>query len=1218
MKSKLLDILKKYIDWLQKQYLWLAHSEEGATLPYHSLSPINDADKDRSYYNALNWALKNRKREDIKNIAITGPFGSGKSSVIKTFQEVNTDKDLHFLNISLATFKDEKSNEAVNQDLLRLIELSILQQILYHEEDKKIPDSRFGKIKSFTKQRMLYTTLALLTFILLTFNLFWHTILFKEFIRVEISSKWEVFLYYISLTTFTVGFGFIIFKSIRLLHGIRISKFKFQNTEIELSPNVSKSILNNHIDEILYFFEVTNYNIVVIEDLDRFEQTEIFTKLREINLLINSSKKVKDEVVFIYAVRDDMFIDKDRTKFFDFIIPIIPVINSSNSNEILLEKKRVNGYVISEDLIEDISLFIDDMRLLHNIINEYHVYHLKLNENLRQDKLLSMIVYKNIYPDDFSKLSCNDGILFKIINSKKQLIVDSVLVVDKTINDLKQEISELEFLKITDLNELKSLYILQYIGKITGFASFIIANDTYNYRDVLSEDLFTHFTNDNVKCKKYQEGYGNTTQANITFKFAQIEKEVNPNKNYQERKELIIQHNNNSSEILKRKIEELEDEKIKIKSRKIKELIINESLNFALVDNKQNELIRVLLLNGYIDEDYLDYISIFYEGSITKHDQEFLLHVKSQQLTDFDFNLSKIENLIKKINQNDFSKTHILNYNLVDYIIGNNQYVDQKTSVFKLLANGTERCINFIDGFIENGIKVELFVKGLCSYWTGIWDYINTHSTYTKEKKQLYFSLILEHADLDVLKLISEKSNFIQTASTTSTFLNIIKDEVKLKTVIESFSIRFTSLVIDDSSKEMIDFVYEGCFYELNSEMIELFIRYYGNFNRITFDTQNYNSIKNSKCDRLINYLNNNINDYISNVYLKINTNIDEDEVSLIELLNHKTLTLENKNRLIIKVKTTIKDLTEIEDLDICKILLSESKVSATWSNLIKFYLDNDNELSESSIIFLNQSFNANILSTNKIPTDKDENKTNNNFMLAILKENRINDDCYNLILKSISYRYLYLNFENFTSNKVSLLILNNILVLNAQNYNLMKLHFAPFHIYFIESQKNVYLEKQSEFILDQNDVLLLLRSNVLTSTEKNMIVNRIEESLITINAESIRIIGELLIYDTSFKVSDSLLKIVLISFNLSAAQKIHIFILNYHSVSDDTITEFLTNLGVPFSEILNHRNKSLIADTENNRRFAQVLKSKNYISSFGLEKSGKGIRIHLHRKSNN
>ncbi|MFR2452271.1 hypothetical protein [Faecalibacillus intestinalis] len=37
-------------------------------------------------------------------------------------------------------------------------------------------------------------------------------------------------------------------------------------------------------------------------------------------------------------LKDDTFISKDRTKFFDFIIPVIPVVDSSNSYNKLKER----------------------------------------------------------------------------------------------------------------------------------------------------------------------------------------------------------------------------------------------------------------------------------------------------------------------------------------------------------------------------------------------------------------------------------------------------------------------------------------------------------------------------------------------------------------------------------------------------------------------------------------------------------------------------------------------------------------------------------------------------------------------------------------------------------------------------------------------------------------------------------------------------------------
>ena len=101
--------------------------------------------------------------------------------------------------------------------------------------------------------------------------------------------------------------------------------------EIEVIEN--NSIFNKHLDEILYFFQVTDYNVVIIEDLDRFGTPNIFLKLRELNQLINESKIVDRHITFIYAIKDDIFKDEERTKFFDFIITVIPVINPSNSKD---------------------------------------------------------------------------------------------------------------------------------------------------------------------------------------------------------------------------------------------------------------------------------------------------------------------------------------------------------------------------------------------------------------------------------------------------------------------------------------------------------------------------------------------------------------------------------------------------------------------------------------------------------------------------------------------------------------------------------------------------------------------------------------------------------------------------------------------------------------------------------------------------------------------
>jgi len=373
------------------------------------LAPVDNADLDGGYLRALNFAFKNPR---IKNIALSGPYGSGKSSIISTFEKTST---LKFLKISLAAFQEDNHSQVQTVD----IERSILQQMLYGADANKLPFSRFKRIA--TPQQPILKSLLLVTWGLATFYIFKN---WTEWTLIDSSLPlhWGKLL----LSVYVVsGFTYILSEAYKTSFGYSLKKVSLKNAEIEAEEFSEKSILNHHLDEIIYFFQETNYDVVVIEDLDRFGDPEIFVKLREINKLINDNHKTSGQTKFLYALKDDMFVNKNRAKFFDFIIPVIPIINASNSLDKMQE--RLNAHEFGQDIepqfLREVSLYLDDLRLIQNIFNEFVIYFERLkSDKLNATKLLAMMIYKNLYPSDFENLHHGRGVFHSICQKRSDYI----------------------------------------------------------------------------------------------------------------------------------------------------------------------------------------------------------------------------------------------------------------------------------------------------------------------------------------------------------------------------------------------------------------------------------------------------------------------------------------------------------------------------------------------------------------------------------------------------------------------------------------------------------------------------------------------------------------------------------------------------------------------------------------------------------------------------
>lgn len=1128
------------------------------------------------------------------------------------------------MNISLATFKEDKKKGADSEngtsEVLRLIELSVLQQLFYHEKDEKIPDSRFKKIKSYKTRYLWYYTIGFISFLISVLFLVAPKVLAK-FSLIEIPYEYFKLTHLLASLISIVGLFIILLKSSRAIKGMAIKKLKIKDAEIEIDSKISKSILNNHIDEILYFFEVTDYNVVFIEDLDRFEQTEVFTKLREINLLINNSKKIKGEVVFIYAIKDDMFVDKDRTKFFDFMIPIIPVINYSNSNEKLLSIVKKNGYSISEDLMDNLALFIDDMRLLYNIMNEYNIYSNKLDGNLNQDKLLSMIVYKNLHPKDFNELNQNEGFLYNIILKKTEYIKDELRKLDQKISELNNRIKEVELVQLRDLPELRLIYISKIIEKINttryGLVSFNLDNESYTITKAAEDKPFEILMRGGQIQYYYQ--YNNSNHAQINF--PNIEKEVCPNLSYKEREKLVLDKSQVNN--LKRKISDLESSKNEVRKYKLNELIkdkqldINDAIEETPVElkgniDKQKELINILLRNAYIDENYLDYISIFHEGSLTKADNQFLINVRIQKETEFDFKLTKCQRLIEKINLFEFEKKYVLNFDLIDALQKQVNQDEKKKRVFIQLSSQTSRSIEFIDKFIDVTTDIELFVKTLCPYWLNIWIYIADESIYEDDKKERYLKLILKYASIeDIIQIFEDHIAYLNIRCD---FLTIIDDQEKLKEIIKNLNLKFIDISFD-SPASLVEYVYNGNYYAITEDTLDVILQHHNKFDKSEFENSNYSIILNSNLTTLIDYVKSNLPVYVENVYLQFKSNIDEPVESYLKLLNAEDLELSTMKNIIIQVNTKVIDLNLVSNPEVWNLLLENSKVEPNWENVLLSFNKEEDSINESLIEFLNDDSNSKVLSSYKIPLEmiNEDVYTYEKLTLSLINCQAINDGTYDRLIESIPWAYKRISLSNLTRERVCLLINGGVLDSTVENFEALKEDHNGLNINLLERFSSKYIEQIEELIFDSDDMLQILKSSSISSLTKNVFIEHCSKDTITSNSDIIKLLSQMLLSDVSIKVNKSILNAILLDEDISTVDRVNLFIKNLVFEDVVSLDSFIETLDEEYADIANRNIKAVLDDTELNELFLSKLDMLDYISS--VSKTSRGLRVNHKRK---
>ena len=1178
-----------------------------------NLAPVTNGENQEIYIELLKQGVADSK---VKNIALSGSYGSGKSSIIQKLLSSLSQKDKEkYLEISLANFDNNVKQEEEEQH----IEKSILQQIFYKVPKHELPYSKLERTEEKSENSIIGTTI---TFFIWMVSFYTYVkasemkkLLVDLFAFQDINIQTIFFLF--SLLPLLISTAYIVYLIVKKTATIKLNKLSFQGVNLDIE-NTKGSLLNQHLDEILYFFETTAYEVLIIEDLDRQDGTKTFQKLREINTLLNNYTKInkKKKITFIYAVKDSIFTGEERTKFFELIIPVVPIINTSNAKDILINKFKKMGILteLGEDFLKDISYYIHNYRQLTNIVNEFCVYQQALKNTRDYKKLFSLIVYKNFFSQDFSDLQNRTGKLYNIFHIKKQEVQSQIMsTLNEELNVLKERLDSLTKEHLNDEKELKIIFATKLFTEVNNLKLFWKDNVPVTVQELIDDDeLFNNYVIKGGTYNYYYSQHNQTTSANFKG-----DKSGNYERRLKILKDKLLEENNEISlqkEVLENRIREVKYEKLsKLFTRKNNENLLDiislnelEHENIKEEDKRNWKLIKRLLEYGDIDEDYSRYISYFHEGELTREDYDFITKVKDSDSLEFSYKLTNAKVVINELSINDFKNT-IENFDLAEYILLNDSKVNpQKRKYFinTLLDNAHNNfTIKLIEKNLDNNDMLSIILEeaNKKSLISKVFEVIQPSSL-----KPIIITLL---KNLSTLKLVKKDKeafnallpNYLFDVYTQLSNKKIVNDYICIEKIIIN---ELTDLKYKQDN-ELFKFIYENNLYLLTYQNIKSILINIVDFKEseeTILKLLNLTTIRKTEAKKLITMINENINSYYEYCLRILDENTKESEETLQYLLNHKNLKQEYKTEIIKKSENKIVNISTIDDTNSWLVLFKENRIKANWDNILYYYQELGSPSIDNTLIdYLNIKDNYIELEKFKINNEKefDKHEVLSPFNKNLILSENLSDEAYKSLIKSVWFiSYKDLELESLSESKINAILSTKILSLTQVNIDKLKEHFTPKHITLIENYKEEFLEDFNTFTIDGEDIVKILNSSKFTQEDKFEIIKELDNSVVDDNINLKEKISKLFI-DEEKEIEDIVLFEKL--FYGENQYDLELLILQIPYIDEcSNIQTYLSEFSSPICDLLEHSGKPLyLNNTQLHQKLVTLLKTKDCISSF-------------------
>ncbi len=759
------------------------------------LTPEYLAEEHGGYVAALEAALA---KDQIRNIALSGNYGVGKSSIMR---EVARRQDNRIVELSLSTLAPIEASQLDNSVPIQAttptnrIQQEIVKQLLYREYPSRTPGSRFRRIERFRWWRAIGTS-VLLGFVAAVIFLLtgWTEKIASVFTPHVDIGVWAHSVIWSTAALISLLVSWLFYGK------LHIQQFSAGSATVTLNES-SVSYFDQYLDEIVYFFEVSGRDVVLFEDIDRFNDSHIFETLRALNTLLNASPQIKKPIRFIYAIKDSIFdrigleiegrrhntevlttddpaqaeaIRANRTKFFDLVIPVVPFITHRSARNLALKLIGQVEHQVAPELLDLATQYVPDMRLLKNVRNEFIVFRDRIFSgdgkqlNLSETELFAMMLYKSTHLADFETIRLGHSKLDMLYRLSRELVTENIKRIEGELRVLRQKITRINW-AATRSNQLGER-LLAHVQRTAEASGLRTQNATYSLmgaakstKELKGAQFWTAFVSpgEDLVLEYYDPYQGRTLSFTRDSLVAALGDPLDAESWNEADREALAEQTD----------EKMEGVRF-LRSADLGDLVKRTEFLVLYKESKQSfDAIAKIILTpglayqivraGYINRNFTLYTSTFHGDRVGSAATNFIIHHVERDLMDQHFELGPddVDAVVRERGKSALKEPSLYNIAILDHLLA--KHIDAADIMIHSLVGFGERQASFLQAYLTAGNECPRLIERFTVASTQVLTYLVSQADLDDASRLALVNVALAHLAPSKQRIDSAVSSYL-------------------------------------------------------------------------------------------------------------------------------------------------------------------------------------------------------------------------------------------------------------------------------------------------------------------------------------------------------------------------------------------------------------------------------------------------------------------------